>query len=253
MADSVLVNAEAVRRWLISEGYNPSNIEVIRNGIELDRFADKSTPVNLRKELGLDEDVPLIAMLARLNRLKGVDYFVEAAAQVAARHPKAHFLIVGDVRAVDLAYKEELRHTAERLGLGNRLVFTGFRTDVPQLLPEISISVLPSLSEGLSNALLESMAAGVPVIATSVGGNPEIVQHGQTGLLVPPADSKALADAILLLIENQKLARSYGEAGRQRIVDHFHLEKMIRSTEQHYFNLLARTDLKPTSAGEVAA
>ncbi len=244
MADSILVNAEGVRKWLISEGYSANNIDVIRNGIDLGKYEKQNATGSVRQELGFPVDVPLIAMVGRLNRLKGAEYFLEAAAAVASRFPEVRFLVVGDVTAADIAYKEELKHRADRLGLGSRIVFTGFRIDVPQMLSEISISVLPSLSEGLSNVLLESMASGVPVIATTVGGNPEVVENGVTGLLAPPADPETLAQAMCLLIERPELARKYGRAGKQRIAEHFHLGRMVRQTEQYYLDLMDQSARK---------
>ncbi|HLA40231.1 MAG TPA: glycosyltransferase, partial [Candidatus Glassbacteria bacterium] len=122
--------------------------------------------------------------------------------------------------------------------------------DVPKLLSEVSISVLPSLSEGLSNVLLESMAAGVPVIATKVGGTPEVIEDGVSGLLVPPSDSEALARAMRSLIENPELARRYGQAGKQRIAEHFSLGRMVQQTEQHYLNLLEQTKQFPNLSRE---
>lgn len=236
LATSVLVNAEAVRQWLISQGYSAHNIEVIRNGIALDRFENRSGTI--RQELGLPLDAPLVAMLSRLNRLKGAEYFLEAAAAVAPRFPQARFLIVGDVGFGDPQYRKELELAVIRLGLRDRVLFTGFRLDIAELLSEVSVSVLPSLSEGLSNSLLESMAAGVPVVATDVGGNSEVVQDGVTGLLVPQRDSRTLADALSLLLEHPEIARQYGQAGKRRIAEHFSLDGMVHQTEQHYLKLL---------------
>jgi L-malate glycosyltransferase len=237
LADSVLVNAEAVRQWLIREGCPAKKIEVIRNGVAFDRLEAGSG--RIRQELGFRASTPLVAMLSRLNRLKGVEYFLKAAASVAARFPDAHFLIVGDTPPQDVDYKKQLEQEAVRLGLRGRVTFTGFRTDVPEVLGELTLSVLPSLSEGLSNVLLESMAAGVPVVATMVGGNSEIVDDGVTGILVPPRDSDALARAMSLLLENPALAKRFGEAGRRRIRREFSARGMVERTEQHYMKLLA--------------
>jgi glycosyltransferase involved in cell wall biosynthesis len=119
-------------------------------------------------------------------------------------------------------------------------VFTGLRGDVPELLDEVTVSVLPSLSEGLSNAILESMAAGVPVVATAVGGNAEAVMDGVTGLLVPPGDPAALAGAICTLLEDDELATRLGRAGRERVEERFSEKRMVRDTEQFYLSLLAK-------------
>src|SRR2546426_4188752 len=197
LADTVVVNAEAIRARLIADGYHPKQLVVIHNGIDLSRFQPNGSAGQLRHELGLPPGAPLVAVLSRLIKLKGIEYFLEAAALVASRVPEARFLVIGDAQLGEEAYRQELECYADRLGLGQRLVFTGFRLDAPEILSELAVSVLPSLTEGLSNTLLESMAAGIPVVATSVGGNPEAVEDGLVGLLLPPRDPGALAQAIL--------------------------------------------------------
>jgi glycosyltransferase involved in cell wall biosynthesis len=134
--------------------------------------------------------------------------------------------------------KKELEEYACQLGLGQRILFTGFRGDVPELLSEVAISVLPSLSEGTSNTLLESMAAGVPVIATRVGGNPEVIEDGVSGLLVPPRDSAALAAAMDRLLEDEILALALGQAGMRRVSELFSLEGSVHETEHLYQRLV---------------
>ena len=143
------------------------------------------------------------------------------------------FLVVGDGGS-----KKELEEHACRLGLGQRIVFTGFRSDVPDLLSEAAISVLPSLSEGTSNTLLESMAAGIPVIATRVGGNPEVIEDGVSGLLVPPRDSAALAAATGRLLEDEDLALRLGQAGMRRVSELFSIEGSVHQTEHLYQRLV---------------
>jgi glycosyltransferase involved in cell wall biosynthesis len=117
-------------------------------------------------------------------------------------------------------------------------VFTGFRSDVPELLSEAAVSVLPSLSEGLSNSLLESMASGVPVVATHVGGNPEVIEHGVTGLLVPSRDSAALAAAVARVLDDKDLAASFSQAGIRRVAELFSMERSVRETEHLYQRLV---------------
>jgi glycosyltransferase involved in cell wall biosynthesis len=247
LADCIVVNAEAIRQWLIAEGYDPEKITVIRNGIDLSHFTPKTRGNGLREELGLPQGAPLIAVLSRVNRVKGIEYFLEAATIVCRRFPEARFLIVGEGRTavnghiVDSPYKVELERYAIRLGLAGRALFTGVRLDVPEVLSEVAVSVLPCVSsEGLSNSLLESMAAEVPVVATRVGGNPEVVEHGVTGLLIPPRDPHALASAICRLLENPDLASRFGRAGRQRVTEQFSLERMVCETEDLYLKLLEK-------------
>ncbi len=248
LAHVVLTNASAVREWLITEGYRPEAVEVIRNGIDLARFAQPRMEGGVREELGIPKDAPVVAMLARVNRLKGAEYFIEAAGAVATRFPDTRFLVIGDallmtdgVVGPNADYKRELEDLIRKHGLAGRVIFTGFRLDVPELLGEVTVSVHPSLSEALSNAVLESMAAGVPVVATRVGGTPEIIEDGVTGLLVPPRDSAALAHAICRALSDRGLAARMGHAGRRRIVEHFSLARMVRETEQLYADRLAQT------------
>jgi len=180
-------------------------------------------------------------MLSRLSRLKGVEDFLDAAATVAQRFGEAHFLVIGDNIDPDGSrYRSELESRAARLGLQKRVIFTGFRLDVPRLLSAVSVSVLPSLSEGLSNTILESMAAGAPVVATRVGGSPEALEDGVDGLLVPPRDSAALSRAIGWVLEHPEAARDLGRRARARVAEEFSLARMIRETECLYARLLER-------------
>ena len=247
LADCIVVNAEAVRRWLVEEGYEPRKIAVIRNGVDLSRFRARGDGGRLRREIGVPPGAPIVAVISRLHEAKGLDDFLEAAAALAARHRETRFLIVGDRLAVkdgavvkEDAYRSGLESLARRLGIAERVLFTGFRLDVPELLREVAVSVLPSLSEGLSNFLLESMAAGVPVVATRVGGSPEAVQDGVTGFLVPTRDPVALARAIDMLLSDPDRGRRMGAAGRRLMAEEFSLESMARATERLYRALLKR-------------
>jgi glycosyltransferase involved in cell wall biosynthesis len=234
LADCVLVNAEAIRQSLVSQGYDPNNIVVIRNGITLSKFERKRRGALLRQELGLPPDARLVSVFSRLNPMKGVRYFLESAQMLAQRFPDVHFMVVGDGGT-----RNYLEEQAKKLSIADRIVFTGFRNDIPDLLAESSISVLPSLSEGISNTLLESMAAGIPVIATRVGGNPEVVEDGVSGLLVPPRDPAALAAAAGRLLENEELAFSLGQAGMRRVSELFSIEYAVHQTENLYQQLVA--------------
>jgi glycosyltransferase involved in cell wall biosynthesis len=243
-ADCILVNADAVREWLIGDGYDPSKIAVIRNGVDLTRFDTLPSPVNLRRELGLPDDTPLVGVVSRLSRLKGLEHFLEAAAIVRSRIPAARFLVVGETNPMDRAYLTDLKEHAARCGVGEYVTFTGLRDDVPAVLASVTVSVMPSLNEALSNVVLESMAAGAPTVATRVGGTPEAVMDGVTGILVPPADSAALADAIVHVLNNPQLAAHLGRAARSHIADHFSVRRMVRATEDLYTDLLERKQRK---------
>ena len=255
VADAIIVNAESVKQRIVSDGYDPERITVIRNGIDLARFGGRDSG-RLRRELSVSAQSPLVAVFARLVPAKGIEYFLQAAAGVARRFPEARFVVVGESRVVrdgvivESPYKGELVQYARRLGLAGRVMFTGFRMDIPEVLPEVAVSVLPSLSEGLSNSVLESMAAGVPVVATAVGGTSEAVQDGVSGLLVPPTDAVALEHAICALLEDEALAARLGRAALKRVSEHFSNEQMVRRTERFYLSLLARTRRQRRPAAE---
>jgi glycosyltransferase involved in cell wall biosynthesis len=240
LADCVLVNAEAVKDWLIGEGYDASKIVVIHNGVDMTRFDGPPAGDRIRDELGLPADGPLVTLVSRLTRLKGIEHFLEAAAVLKPRYPAARFLVVGETAPSDRAYLTELTELAAQLGVADRVLFTGLRSDVPAVLGCASVAVMPSLNEALSNVLLESMGAGAPVVATRVGGTPEALIDGKTGLLVEPGDSGAIATAVARLLDDRHLAVRLGKAARELIGAKFSVERMVRSTEQLYMDLLLR-------------
>jgi glycosyltransferase involved in cell wall biosynthesis len=260
LADAVVVNAEAIKRRLVDDGWDPAHITVIRNGVDLAPFDRPREPGRVRRELGLPPDAPLVAVFARLTPVKGIEYFLEAAKAVADRFPEARFLVVGEARlirdgvAIEGPCKRDLQARAARLGLADRVVFTGFRPDVPDVLAEVAVSVLPCvLNEGLSNSVLESMAAGVPVVATTVGGNPEVVEDGVTGFLVPPRDGAALARGIGVLLSDRARAAGLGRAARSAVERKFSTGELVRRTERFYQELLERkAPATRPAAGRVA-
>ena len=254
LADCVLVNAEAVKSWLVNDGFSPSRITVIPNGVDMSRFISRTDPAALRRSLGIAGDARLVVVVSRLHRLKGIEDFLEAAAVVGAAHPDVRFLVIGEPSPVgNREYLDELSGRAKRLAIADRVIFTGLRDDVPALLSAADVSVMPSLNEALSNVLLESMAAGAPVVATDVGGTAEALQHERSGLLIPPANPALMAAAINRLLANPPLARELGARARQVIVDRFSLERMVARTAAVYEDLLARKQRRAALPREVHA
>jgi glycosyltransferase involved in cell wall biosynthesis len=182
--------------------------------------------------------VPLVTVVSRLTRLKGLEHVIGAAAMLAERHPRARFVVAGEQGPGDELFASSLARLAARLGLGDRFVFAGPRRDVPALLGASTVVAMPSLNEALSNSLLESMAAGAPTVATRVGGTPEAMTHGESGLLVPPDDVGALAAAIDRLLDDPTTAAALGRAARRVIEQRFSLQRMVIATEQLYVDLL---------------
>jgi glycosyltransferase involved in cell wall biosynthesis len=251
LADRILVNADSIRLWLIDQGVPEGKIILIKNGIDLSLYEHASEVTNIRLELGIPLESRLVIMLARLNPQKGIDDFLQAAKIIRERHPDVHFLVVGDKLhfkdgevVSDVDYHEYLRQITESLGISNYTWFTGLRTDVPSMLAQSTVSVLPSHSEGLSNSLIESMAAGLPLVATDVGGNPELVIQGVNGLLVPIRNPEALAEAINTILDDPNLAAEFGVASRRLCQEQFSMVKMASATEQIYISELGKRDCR---------
>jgi glycosyltransferase involved in cell wall biosynthesis len=239
LADCVLVNAEAVKTWLVGDGYDPSKIVVIPNGVDTSRFAETGDRFAIRESLGVPPHARLVAVVSRLSHLKGIEDFLAAAAVLAARREDVRFAIVGEPSPIkNVAYLDELSALATRLGIRDKVVFTGLRSDVPALLSAVDVSVMPSLNEALSNVLLESMAAGAPIVATDVGGTSEALHHDVNGLLVEAGKPAPMAAAIESLLDNPSRARELGAQAKKTIHDRFSLDRMVSATESLYDRLL---------------
>ncbi|MDP2140730.1 MAG: glycosyltransferase [Gammaproteobacteria bacterium] len=251
LADRVLVNADSIRTWLIDQGVPDQKITLIKNGINLSLYESRVATDNIRVELGIPLDSRLVIMLARLNPQKGIDDFLRAAALIRDNHPDVHFLVVGDkldykdgAVVSDANYHNYLHQLTLTLGISHCTWFTGHRTDVPALLAQSCVSVLPSHSEGLSNSLIESMAAGLPLVATDVGGNPELVIPGINGILVPVLDFEVLAGAINTILDDPLMASRFGTASRRLCEEQFSMQKMAEATQFIYVSELEKRGLR---------
>lgn len=247
-ADRVMVNCDSIRDWLLEQGYQTSRIEVIKNGIDMSLYTGRLAGSKFREELGIAESAPIIMLLSRLNRQKGVDDFIKAASRLKDSHPDARFVIVGSkLQYVPNEsnevhqYMTELKQLAQSLDVERQVIFAGSRKDTPAVLAEAAISVLPSYSEGLSNSILESMAAGIPTVATAVGGNPELIKENVNGLLVPVQSPVALALAIAKILDNPLLAKRLGKKARQMASESFSLTRMVAATEALYLDHLSHS------------
>ena len=201
------------------QGYPAGRIEVVHNGV-----APPPPRANgsVRAELGIPEDAPLVGEIARLCEVKGQRELIAALAQL----PDARLLLVGDDLEQGGAFRAGLERDAERAGVRERVIFTGYRPDARALVGELDVLALPSWTEGLPLVVLEAMASARPVVATPVGGTPELVADGETGLLVPPRDPDALAAALRRLLADADLRRRLGEAGERRAREEFSLDAM---------------------------
>src|SRR5437867_8712577 len=208
----------------------PEKFVTIHSGIDLAEFRSVQVdPAAMRKELGLPPEGPIVGTVGRLVPIKGLEWLLKAAPRVLAEFPQACFVIIGEGPLLGA-----LKQLTSKLGIGLRVVFLGAREDVPECLAALDLFVLPSLNEGMGRALIEAMAVGLPVVATRVGGIPDIVADGTTGLLVPPRDDGALAEAILTLLRDRSRRAVYGEAGRRHVSGRFDVETMVRNIERLY-------------------
>ena len=229
--------SEGVRRFTETRAKIPRRkLTVIPNGVDLAEFEEKGE--RIRKNLRLPPDVPLIVTIGRLERQKGISFFLQAAREVLQEFPQARFLIVG--KGPD---EGKLISLARNLGIKKAVRFLGFRNDVPEVLAAADMFVLASLWEGMPNVVLEAMASGKPVVGTQVEGTEELVIPGETGLLVPPADAKALARNICRLIQESGLARRMGQAARKQVKEHYTVQTMVERYAQLYRDILKSKSL----------
>ena len=232
LAHRILVNSEAIRDYIIEHDSAPlGKIVVIRNGVvPVTSSTDPSD--ELRRELGLDAGSTLVGMVARLQEVKGHRFFMEAASRVLHSRPETHFVLVGDG-----PLRTEIESQSAALGITDHVHLLGDRADVSRLVGAFDLLVLASLHEGLPNAVMEAMAAGVPVVATSVGGTKELIADGKTGYLAPPSDSAALADRIQFALGDEVHREEIVSAARRRITSAFGIERMVESVETLYQEL----------------
>ncbi len=228
LLERIVTVSESIRQTLIEDGVKPGLVRVVYEGVDLDwidRLQSPGLPVPRR---GL-----VVGMVAHLSAEKGHRTLLEAASRIADRFPATQYVLVGDG-----VLRQELLDYTDQLGLGGQVHFTGFRNDSEALMKEFDVFCLPSLSEGLSSAILSAMANHLPVIATQVGGIPELVRDGETGILTPPGESAPLSEALARLLDSESMRTSFGRAGRRRIEREFTLSLKLDQSERLLQDLL---------------
>jgi glycosyltransferase involved in cell wall biosynthesis len=236
-ADAVVANSGAVARGMQQQGLRPERVVVIPNGLDVARFRPIARGGAVRR----------VGTLARLHPVKGLDVLVDALALLRRDVPHVEASIVGDgPERADLE-----RRIAER-GLSDRVRLAGHREDVAAALTEMDVFVLPSRSEAFPNALVEAMASALPVVATEVGGVPELIEHGRTGLLVPPGQPAPLAQALLGLVRQPERAWAMGRRARAEVVQRYSFDRMVARFEALYLEVAAAKHRAPVSAAQAA-
>lgn len=236
--DHVITVSELQRRTLLDKGFSPERVSVVRPGIpylatEGLHRATESERLAAREQWGLPPDAFVIAAIGRLSTEKRFDLYLEACAKIAAKLPDARFLLVGGGKQ-----EENLRALRSQLGLDERVVFTGLTRDMPAVYAATDLVMLTSDTEGTPHVLLEAMGSDIPIVSTAVGGIPEFVTSGESGLLVPPGDSDALAEAALRIHGDPALRAKLVEGGRQ-VAAGFTVQRMREGVEAVYRRVLS--------------
>jgi len=229
LMDRLIVVSRAIEEKIREEGRRGVPVSLIYNGVDLQRYNHQQPCCTLHDEYSIPEDAPIVGVVARLEAEKGHRTLLDAWPDVLAAQPRAWLLIVGEG-----SERDALEAQAASLGIAERVVFTGRREDVPAVTAALDVSVLPSYREAQGLSVLEAMALSRPVVASKVGGIPEMIDDGVSGLLVPPNDCEALAAAIVRLLSDHPLADVIARRGHDMVHERFCIEKMVTSVESIY-------------------
>jgi glycosyltransferase involved in cell wall biosynthesis len=231
--DKIIVVSSHIGERL-KERLNGPRTVCIRNCLDLQKIRVNKSKIEIRSDLGIEEDSPLVGTAGRLVPVKGLDYLLKATKIMQRKSPHLKVLIIGEGPE-----RKNLENAASKLGIDSQIIFTGEREDVHDLIYALDLFILPSLSEGIPMVLLEALALEVPVVVSAVGGIPEVITHQFTGFLVPPKEEQALANACLHLLENKDLAKAVALKGKEMVKTKFSAEIMAQKVFRLYGVLVA--------------
>lgn len=232
-ASKIIAVSDEIASEMSALGIPSNKLVVIDNGVQLNRFSGDKRNDALRQSFGIDEGCRIIATVASLTEEKGHSHLIQAAHSVISSFPKTRFLFIGDGPK-----RHQLEKKVSELGLEQKIIFAGSRQDVPQILSMTDLFVLPSLKEGLPMALLEALAASLPVVATNVGAIPKVIEDGHSGVLVQPGDAKELAKAIMDLLANPQKANRLAKNAHRKVKQQFSSERMAEKYIDVYQDVL---------------
>ena len=235
LMDRLIVVSRAIEEKVREEGRVGAPVSLIHNGVDLQRYNHQQPCCTLHDEYGIPEDAPIVGVVARLEAEKGHRTLIDAWPEVLAAVPNAWLLVVGEG-----SERDALEAEAASLGVSERVVFTGRREDVPAVTAALDVAVLPSYREAQGLSVLEAMALSRPVVASNVGGIPEMIEDGVTGLLVPPNDCDALAAALIKLLTDHPYADMIARRGHDLVHERFCIELMVNSIESIYDEAAAK-------------
>jgi len=233
LSDHVVSNSRAGQEFAVARGVSPDSVSVVYNGRDPEVYGGVEPSPQSRETLGVPADATLIGTVGRLIERKGIYDVLDAWPAILDAEPDAHFLFVGDGPEF-----ESLRRDTTDRGFDDSITLAGHREDVPEMLALLDVFVFPSHYEGLPGAVIEAMAAGLPIVATDVDGNGELLTHEETGLLIPPHDAGALARAVTRLLSSRTEARTYGRSARATAREEFTIDRMAEEFQTLYRRLL---------------
>ncbi|MBZ5536093.1 MAG: glycosyltransferase family 4 protein [Acidobacteriia bacterium] len=238
-AHALIACSGPVKQAYMKRGAREDLLKEIPNGVDATVFDPRRAQPDLRRELGLELTEPLVGMIANFDPRKGHHEFVSAAALIRQRIPNAHFVMIGEVNLKgNTDYFARIQRLVIKDGLTTAVHFLGFRRDVRDILASLDVVVQPSLTEAGPLVPIEAMAMERPVVATDVGGNPEEVIDGKTGIIIPAGDGKAIADAVISLLSDPLLSHRMGKAGRERVLSLYAEGIFVRKVQQLYDSVL---------------
>ncbi|MBD1399350.1 glycosyltransferase family 4 protein [Pelovirga terrestris] len=233
-ADRVVVVSNGMASGLNKRWIGKNKIYTIYNAVDPNEYALTDSTSNIREQYGICSSAPLIGVVGRFSHEKGHCYFVEALPQIIKKIPGLKVLFIGDG-----PLQEEIQQQVDQSGLKSHVIFTGYQSNVQNFYREIDLLVLPSLSEGMPNVALEAMLFGKPVVATRVGGVPEVVVDGETGILVDSQNAEQLSAAVIRLFKHPEMLRDFGVSGRERVLSEFNPEERVKKIAALYEEVLA--------------
>ena len=236
--DRIVSVSQEIKDEMLKFRIPEEKISVVDNGIDLDRFDKALSTQNIRREFKLDNNIKIVGTIGALGSEKGHDYFLQTAKDVIQTNIPVKFFIVGDG-----PLKEQLEYQIHHLGIGDNVILTGYRKDIPEILSLFDIFVLPSVKEGLPMVLLEALAAKKAVIATNIGAIPKVIIHNETGLLVEPLSSNGLSRELTILLNNPAKAEQLGQTGYLRVKDYFSSDIMTDRYISLYAGLVQGVDM----------
>jgi glycosyltransferase involved in cell wall biosynthesis len=238
--DRLVTVSEQVKNDLVSYGVaKAEKISVVPLGFDLDPFLNSHAQKGeFRREMGLSQAHKLVGIVGRIFPIKNHPLFLDAAARISAGEPAARFVVVGDG-----VLRPTLKKQAAELGITDRVIFTGWRRDLPRICADLDVLVVSSDNEGTPVSAIEAMAAGCPVVATRVGGLADLIENHKTGRLVPPRNAEALASAVLVLLSSPPIARALGRNAQESVRRRFAVQRLLNDIDDLYSQLLAEKSI----------